>query len=363
MNRWAVILFVLLRVAVGWHFLVEGLDKLSHKSWTSAPYLREATGPLAEQFRNVAGDPVLDKMTVLPPPAGQDPTRTAPHHRLAPALVREWDDYFDAFAAHYQLDDDERRQARTKLLQREDQTALFLMQKKQTVVVPAPGDGPGVEREWTVQQRVEDYRAKLQLAQSLAEQIKMFGKGAEANLAAAKATARKAGGELQQQLDAETRAMKDALKSVLTPEQLKKKGDVPEPIRPPLAHWTPLQWADAVVEWGLILCGLGLILGLFTRTACIGGAALLLMFFLSMPPFPGVPDNPKAEGHYLFINKNVIEMLALLMLATTHSGRWVGLDGLLHALNPFRRRSVAPAVAPTPESEAANTPVSSPHAG
>jgi hypothetical protein len=66
------------------------------------------------------------------------------------------------------------------------------------------------------------------------------------------------------------------------------------------------------------------------------GAYLLFMFFLAMPPLPGWPESPRAEGHYLFINKNVIEMLALLTLATTRSGRWAGLDGLLQFLRPRR---------------------------
>ena len=53
---------------------------------------------------------------------------------------------------------------------------------------------------------------------------------------------------------------------------------------------------------------------------------------------PGWPESPRAEGHYLWINKNVIEMLALLTLATTRSGRWVGLDGLLFALSGLWRQ-------------------------
>jgi hypothetical protein len=66
------------------------------------------------------------------------------------------------------------------------------------------------------------------------------------------------------------------------------------------------------------------------------GACLLFSFFLAMPPLPGWPESPRAEGHYLFINKNIIEMLALLTLATTRSGRWAGLDGLLQFLRPRR---------------------------
>jgi hypothetical protein len=36
-----------------------------------------------------------------------------------------------------------------------------------------------------------------------------------------------------------------------------------------------------------------------------------------------------AEGHYLFVNKNLIEFLACLVIASTPNGLWVGLDALL----------------------------------
>jgi uncharacterized membrane protein YphA (DoxX/SURF4 family) len=111
------------------------------------------------------------------------------------------------------------------------------------------------------------------------------------------------------------------------------------------AGWTNQQLADWLVAFGLTAVGTCLLLGFLTRPACVAGAVLLLLFYLAMPPFPGVPDNPRAEGHYLFINKNVIEMLALLALATTASGRWLGLDALIRALNPvrwFQRRTDTP---------------------
>ncbi len=47
-----------------------------------------------------------------------------------------------------------------------------------------------------------------------------------------------------------------------------------------------------------------------------------------MPPWPGVPPNPKAEGHYWIVSKNLIELLACLVVATTPSGYWIGLDAL-----------------------------------
>jgi uncharacterized membrane protein YphA (DoxX/SURF4 family) len=102
------------------------------------------------------------------------------------------------------------------------------------------------------------------------------------------------------------------------------------------ADWIPQEWLDWLVTFGLTAVGVCLLLGLLTRSACVGGALLLLMFYLTMPALPWVPDSPRSEGHYLFINKNLIEMLALLTLATTASGRWAGLDGVLRLLNPVR---------------------------
>jgi uncharacterized membrane protein YphA (DoxX/SURF4 family) len=96
-----------------------------------------------------------------------------------------------------------------------------------------------------------------------------------------------------------------------------------------------LDWADRLVAWGLTISGLGLLLGCFTRLSCLVGAALLLMFYISLPPLPGLPDNPMAEGKYLFVNKNLVEALALLALATTRSGRWFGVDALLAWIPPF----------------------------
>ena len=51
---------VLLRMTIGWHFLVEGLEKLHDPNWSSEGYLREAVGPLAPTFRELAPDKVID---------------------------------------------------------------------------------------------------------------------------------------------------------------------------------------------------------------------------------------------------------------------------------------------------------------
>lgn len=132
-----------------------------------------------------------------------------------------------------------------------------------------------------------------------------------------------------------------SLGTVLRAEQL-SQDPLEGKVKPSFAQMTRLERIDWITKWGLVAVGVCLLAGLFTRTACVAGAGLLLMFYLAMPAFPGLPDNPKAEGHYLLINKNVIEMLALLALATTRSGRWLGIDGFLQFLNPRRWRSEQP---------------------
>ncbi len=61
------------------------------------------------------------------------------------------------------------------------------------------------------------------------------------------------------------------------------------------------------------------------------------MIYLSMPPWPGLPPNPKAEGHYLIVSKNLVELIACLVIATTPSGHWVGFDALFFGARRRRR--------------------------
>ena len=92
---------------------------------------------------------------------------------------------------------------------------------------------------------------------------------------------------------------------------------------------------------GSLGVGLLLIAGLFTRTAAFLGAAMLLSFYLVSPPWPGVPPAPGPE-HSLIVNKNLIEVIALLAIGFSASGRWFGLDAVISGVLR-RRRTKAPA--------------------
>ncbi len=89
---------------------------------------------------------------------------------------------------------------------------------------------------------------------------------------------------------------------------------------------TALNVVDFLNVWGLILIGAGLIVGLFTRTAIISGIVLLAFYFLSHPAIIGVSYAIPSEGSYLWVNKNLIELLALWVLLLFPTWKSVGLD-------------------------------------
>lgn len=105
------------------------------------------------------------------------------------------------------------------------------------------------------------------------------------------------------------------------------------------ASWLP--WLDLLVAWGLLLAGLGLMLGLFTRIACIGAFALLVLFYASWLPTRGVHE-PGAEGAYLLVNKNLIEAAAVAVVFLFRTDRIAGLD-------LWRASERAPAAPPVSE--------------
>jgi thiosulfate dehydrogenase [quinone] large subunit len=100
-------------------------------------------------------------------------------------------------------------------------------------------------------------------------------------------------------------------------------------------------WIDLLLPVGLLLIGLSLMLGLFTQLGCWGAIGLLTMFYLSMPPTSGIPQ-PGAEGSYLLVNKNLIELLTVVALLAFRTGRIAGLDQLL--FRSYRRPIAGTAV-------------------
>jgi thiosulfate dehydrogenase (quinone) large subunit len=99
-------------------------------------------------------------------------------------------------------------------------------------------------------------------------------------------------------------------------------------------------WIDVAVPIALVLVGLSLMLGLFTRRGCQGAVLLLALFYLAAIPLDGVP-RPGAEGTYLLVNKTLIEFAAAVVLLTSRSEAIAGLDLLRERTAFAPRRALA----------------------
>jgi uncharacterized membrane protein YphA (DoxX/SURF4 family) len=320
-NTPARIFLVLLRLAIGWHCFVEGMDKLHNPAWSSEAYLREAIGPLVPAYRWLAGDRLLDRLVMVDnehEPAG---------------LAADYDAYTEAFVAHHGLDEKQTDRAHDIARQGKSKAITWITATTETVTKIAQYPPP-LKVDWTVSERLEEYdrlRAKVsEVEAKLPTSDKDFLK----RYTDAKANANKWRGDLKKSYDAQFAGFKKSLVDVLSAEQKKDATPVPEPVVLPVTQWSMLDWSDRAVAWGLVVVGGGLMLGLFARLCSGAGALLVLSFFLAMPPLPGWPESPRLEGHYLFINKTLIEVLALGALAFLPTGRWAGIDALLHLLWP-----------------------------
>jgi thiosulfate dehydrogenase [quinone] large subunit len=66
LSRSPMIAITLLRVFVGWHFLYEGLTKLTSATWSAAGYMRASRGPFAGLFKWIASQPqMLDNANLI----------------------------------------------------------------------------------------------------------------------------------------------------------------------------------------------------------------------------------------------------------------------------------------------------------
>lgn len=94
------------------------------------------------------------------------------------------------------------------------------------------------------------------------------------------------------------------------------------------ANPSSLLAVDFVNKWGLVVIGLALLLGCFTRAATIAGIVLLALYYIAAPPFVGYVYSMPTEGSYLIVNKVLIELAALVVLLAFPTGRIIGLDRL-----------------------------------
>lgn len=114
------------------------------------------------------------------------------------------------------------------------------------------------------------------------------------------------------------------------------------------ANPAALKIVDLLNIWGLIFIGLALFFGILTRYASAFGILLLLLYYIAHPPFLAVGLGMPAEGQYLVVNKNVIEMLALLLFVIIPPQSVPGLDRLFSLILNQRKKATSDAT-PSPD--------------
>lgn len=295
----AAFLLVLLRIAIGWHFGYEGVWKI--QSWrkgntpfSAEGYLRNASGPLAPYFRGMVPD--VNGLERL------DPVR----------LKQSWHDDLARVEDHYGFNDVQRQQVKTLLADTDTWADDWF-------------------RDPENREKIEKYYHDLRAVQQIEA-----NPSALANERAWASTQRRTldtdRKDLTKELDARAATLHDESVKLATTEQAEAAG----PVSPAL---TVLDLNNYATAFCLAAIGFCLIAGFFTRLAALGGAAFLTLIYLCMPPWPGLPPNPMAEGHFMYVDKNVVEAIALLALAALPTGHWVGLDALFFGW--IRRRREA----------------------
>ncbi len=96
-----------------------------------------------------------------------------------------------------------------------------------------------------------------------------------------------------------------------------------------------LDMVNLLNEWTLLLIGLGLITGTFSKLSSIGAIILLGFYYLSHPSFIGASYMMPFEGSYLWIDKNLVELVAVCVLLAFPTSHIIGVDRFLKPAIPL----------------------------
>ena len=356
------VMLVALRLVIGWHFFKEGMSHRADPHWSSEGFLKQAKGPLANDYQAVlpkfhqwdllilaplpdaeaeraatpanstpaAADLAPAAADLAPAPADLAPAKGAAASEEAegkgakPAPIysawltkvkADWKADQDAFARFYDLDDGQKARA-AKIYQAST--------KQMEEVLKDYASDIRLYRELV-------YRADLMSATQEGREIPFMKARAanvqknplaEAGISGTSAVIGTSPAVWQTEAKGVEQLYHDRLDNVLTKQQ-RARGRRP-------AETARLHKINSVVTWLLIIAGGCLIVGLFTRLAALAGALFLLSVICTQPPW-----SAGAIPTYY----QVVEMVALLVLMTTAVGRWGGLDYFIHLLvRPCRRQ-------------------------
>lgn len=97
-----------------------------------------------------------------------------------------------------------------------------------------------------------------------------------------------------------------------------------KPVFSLLTNPSVMDWVDILNITALIVVGITLILGIFERKGALVGIGLLVLYYLAHPPFPWL-HQMNVEGSYWFVNKNLIELMACVLIYNYPTSQFFGL--------------------------------------
>jgi uncharacterized membrane protein YphA (DoxX/SURF4 family) len=270
-----------LRVAIGLHFLSEGMDKLSgSKPFTSAGFLGSAKGPLAPLYKGLINDP--DGYRKL------DAERTAAY----------WTTYRSRVERHYGFDEKQAEKSEQLLVRAKDNFDEFLKENSE---------------------ELDEYYQQLERRDTNAAKPERQGmETLQTHDAKITSDRMKLKGQLLSQVDALWKNVETDFNNVATAEQRVAAGG-PLAIGKLPAGGITSDFVDVIIPWFDLLVGVCLIVGFLTRTAAVLGG--LFLAFVCATQLPGSPG--AAPIYY-----QSIEMLALFCLAALGAGKVASIDSL-----------------------------------
>ncbi len=278
---------VLLRLAIGWHFVCEGYTKLSDKKPFSAGFFGAAKGPTQPIFRGFIWD--------------YDGRIRLDQSKVDAALDR----YHEQAVAHFGLDGEAAKQAKAALELRKKGVKEFF-------------DGYGDDI--SVYLKGLERRSKIETDPGRIEVDSLLGQGQKIT-----SDLKRDAGPWLAQIDATFKSLERDINKIGS--RATNGGTGPIRLARPDEHLVRAETVDSVIPYFDLTIGIFLILGLFVRpTTLVAGLFLASVVSSQLPGFPGV-----APVYY-----QVVELAAVFALFATSAGRFAGLDFFLGQI--FRRK-------------------------
>lgn len=294
-----VIAVVALRLATGWHFFNEGVKKLD-PSFTSQWFLRSAKGPLVPVFKEIVAGP-HGALKLLGSPRERD---SVPADE---ADAESWGAWADQIEENWTRGlervsglSSEQRETAGKLTADAIETFRVYLSNEKDAISDLRHEAWRVEQ-WRGEASSDGYPPYL--AERIAAKEQEVWSGMQGWFAAVN--------------EAEASLVEGvaAIAGDAGPTGIRR-------VESAFAERSTLRSIDRLVAAVVLGSGVCLFLGLLTPVAAVVAAGFLLSVMATQPPWVAGADTT-----YFFYQ--LVEVVALLLLAVAGAGRWAGLDRLL----------------------------------